>query len=312
MEIAEHLLEDNRQQVRILSLGAITADWRVSRGARVVPVILGHGDARSYLADRTYMGAIVGRVSGRIGQARFSLAGREYRLSRNDGRHHLHGGKTGLSRRNWTMQSDGAQAVRLTCRLEDGEDGYPGALDVRLDIRLDDGRLIYEMQATPDRPGPVSLAQHNYYNLAGGGLIWGHRLRVVADSFTETDEEHIPTGRLAPLPQELDFRCGKSLESDIHRALDLNMTLPGNHDRNWPIAVLSAPGEVALRIWSDQPGLQVYTGARLPVPGAGICLEAQNWPDAVNHAGFPSPIATPERPYRQRLVLEIAPEGEGL
>ncbi len=310
MDIAAHLLEDGRQRLRILSLGAITADWRVALpGGGAVPVILGHDDPAAYLGDDRYTGAIVGRVSGRIRGARFSLAGRDWRLNRNQGRHHLHGGPGGPSRRNWDMQGDGARAVRLTCRLEHGDDGYPGALDVQVDIRLDGGRLIYDMLATPDRPTPVSLAQHNYYNLAGGGLIWGHRLRVAARSFTETDAELIPTGAVKPLPPEIDFSCGRTLEQRQHGALDVNVVIPEGHDRDWPVAVLSAPGGLSLRMWSDQPGLQLYTGANLPVPGAGLCLEPQNWPDAVNHPAFPSPVVTPERPYRQRLVLEITPEG---
>ena len=307
MEITEHILEDARQRLRVLSYGAITADWRVAQGGRAVPVVLGHADARRYLDDSTYMGAIVGRVAGRIGDARFSLGGREYHLSRNDGRHHLHGGTRGLARRNWRLEPDGARALRLTCRLDDGEDGYPGAVDVRVDMRLERGRLTLDMRAQVDRPTPLSLAQHNYYNLAAAGTVWGHRLRVEAARYTETDDELIATGAVRPLPAPLDFRCGKGLEAAQHGAMDLNMVLEEGRDPNWPVAVLSHAG-FTLRMWTDQPGLQVYTGGNLPTPGAGICLEPQCWPGAVNHAGFPSPIVTPEQPYAQRLVLEIKAE----
>ncbi len=292
----------------MLSYGAITADWRVLHGGQMVPVVLGHADAQAYLADDSHMGAIVGRVAGRIGGARFRLGGRDYQLSRNEGPNHLHGGSGGLGRRNWQLEPDGTRAVRLSCRLGDGEDGYPGNAEFALEIRLEKGRLIHDMAARVDRPTPISLAQHNYYNLAGSGTIWGHRLRVAARRFTETDDDLIATGAVLPLPADMDFRCGKHLDAGRHAGLDVNMVLDAALGRNWPVAVLSHAG-LALRLWSDQPGLQVYTGGDLPRPGAGICLEPQCWPGALSHAHFPSPIVTPDQPYRQRLVVEIAPGG---
>ncbi len=322
------MLEDQGHSVSLLNYGAITRSWRVPLAGRRVGVVLGYGEARRYLADRAHMGAIAGRLANRTARGYLALAGRGWQLSRNEGAHHLHGGTRGLGRRFWRLERDGARAARLTYLSPDGEEGYPGAVRFRVDVSLRGGRLRYDMRATPDRPTPINLAQHNYYNLMGvpggtgpgtePGTVLGHSLRIAADRFTPVDGEMIPTGAVQPVPGGLDFRAARALGPE-DGALDVNLVAePGygaRRDPARPLAELRAPNGLQLCLYSDQPGLQLYTGAHLGAATggkfpafSGVCLEPQQFPDAVNQPGFPPVIATPDHPYRQQLSLEITHE----
>ncbi len=317
-DVTETVLEDGDVSVSLLSLGCITRDWRVPVGGARVPVVLGFADPQRYLDNPDYLGVIAGRVANRTGFGRFRLDGRAYALACNAPPHHLHGGPGGLSSRNWQAEADTARnAVRMTHVSADGDAGYPGTVRFQIDIRLSGHRLTYDMHAAPDRPTPINLAQHSYYNLMGGGAIWGQKLTLAAGSFTEADATLLPTGAIQPVAgTALDFTQPTTLDQDRHRAIDTNMIVdaaaPG------PVATLSADNGLTLRMWTDQPGVQVYTSGGLNAaegahpgqritPGAGLCLEPQHFPDSLNNPAFPSIIHTPDRPYRQRLKIEIAP-----
>ncbi|MHC0054741.1 aldose epimerase family protein [Actibacterium sp. D379-3] len=299
--------------VTLLSLGCITQDWRAGN----VPVVLGYADPAAYLHNPTYFGVIAGRVANRTAHGRFTLNGRPVRLSKNEGANHLHGGTRGLGARNWAMEGDGANAVRLTYRAPDGEEGYPGAVDFSVTVRLSGHRLSYAMDGRPDRPTPINLAQHSYYNLAGGGPVWDHRLHLPATGFTPTDAQGIPTGAVAPVTgTRYGFNAPRLLgDADPgHLGSDVNLVLaaPGG-----PAATLTC-ANMRLRLWTDQPGMQLYNAMHLTrTPGGhdrrvydrfhGLCLEPQHFPDSLNQPRFPPIICTPDRPYRQRLTVEIAP-----
>lgn len=192
-------------------------------------------------------------------------------------------------------------------------------------MRLDGARLRLDISARPDRPTPINLAQHSYWNLggagAGGGDVLDHRLRLEASRFTPAGLDLIPTGEIAAVAgTPLDFRRARTLRGPdgAPLPLDLNFVLDADRDPEAPAAeVLSPAGDLRLRVWTDQPGIQVYNapGLSVPVPGlegrvygpfSGLCLEAQNFPNAINQPGFPDPAFTPERPYAQRLEIEIA------
>ena len=314
-QVTEAVLEDGDVSVAVLSLGCITRDWRVPLGGRRLPVVLGHADPLAYAENPGYLGVIAGRVANRIGHARFMLGQQVVRLPANDGPHHLHGGPEGLSRQVWTMETDSTgNAIRLTHHSADGAGGYPGAVDFDVTISLAGHSVTYDMQATPDRETPLNLAQHNYYNLSGDGDLRGHVLRLAARHYTPVDAALIPTGAIAPVAgTALDYTAPRVIGETAH---DINMVL--DTGRDGPAAELSAPNGVHLRLWTDQPGLQLYTGGNLragpaPHPGqtlgpfAGLCLEPQGFPDAVNRPGFPSILCSPDRPYQQVTKVEIAP-----
>lgn len=317
-DITRHVLRDGDVSVAILSLGCITQDWRVPLNGRAAPVVLGYRDPESYRRNPYYMGAIVGRVANRIAGAGFAVDGRTYRLNANEGRHHLHGGTRGLSTRNWCMERAGARAVELRHVSRDGAEGYPGQASFCVTITLQGHTLRYDMRAEVDRETPISMAQHSYYALGYHGTVQDHDLCIPAQHYTPVDAEMIPTGQIHPLDgAPFDFRAGRCLsEADPQsRGLDMNFVMQGGGQ-----VTLEAPNGMGLRIESDQPGLQLFTAPTLAAlhpaldgqvhqPFAGLCLEPQGVPDAVNQPLFPAVFAAPDRPYRQVLEVTIAPRG---
>jgi len=297
-------LAAGNMEVMLLSYGAITRDWRI--GGR--SVVLGHDDPADYGADPFFLGVIAGRVANRIAGGRFLIGDDEVVLPLNDGGNHLHGGPRGLSQRHWDIEANtGENAVRLSCVSGHGDGGYPGRAAFEVVVTLTDTRLSYEMRAKVDRPTPINLAQHNYYNLTGGE-IWDHELRVAAAEYLPVDDGGIPVGGRAPVAgTTMDFRQPRRLgEADgDHEGTDHCLVLSGDQ----PAAILTAPGGPELRFHTDQPGLQLYTGKHLEgvhQPFTGVCLEPEGFPDAVNHPGFPSVMVYPDAPYTQRLSIEVA------
>ena len=307
------LLQEGETRIAILNYGCVTQDWRV--GGR--SVVLGFDNFADYPAHSRSFGIIAGRVANRTALGRFHLAGRAYQLPTNNGAHHLHGGDVGLGRRLWDMDVDSAgQAVQLRYVSPDGEEGYPGRVEFVVTVSLQNGQVTYDMQGLPDRPTPINLAQHNYYNL-GGADVLAHHLQIAASRYTPVDDGLIPLGPLETVAgTRLDFRDGAVIgEIDPERkGIDLNLVL----DRHDGPAVVAECAETGLRLqlWTDEPGLQLFNAPNMSiaVPGhdgttygafAGFCLEAQKFPDSLNRPEYPSIIASPERPYQQRLVVEI-------
>jgi aldose 1-epimerase len=314
-------LESASAAVTVIGLGAAVQDWRVESGGRSLPMVLGYRTLDDYLGHSKSHGAVCGRIANRTRGAAFELDGRSYRLTANLGAHHLHGGTTGLGRRVWALEADDAgDAVHLTYRSPDGEEGYPGTVDFHVTYRLEGSRLVCEMRGTPDRPTPINLAQHSYYNLAGGADVRDHVLRVAAKSYTVLDDDLIPTGEIAPVAgTRYDFTKPVSFEaSDPERkGVDINLVLDPDRDPEQPAAeAVSEWSGLALRLWTEEPGLQVFNAARQEIgaaghdgqkygPFSGLCLEAQHFPDSMHHPDWPSIVRTPENPYFQRLAVEI-------
>lgn len=314
-------LESADAAVAILSYGCVVQDWRVDGDGGTVPVVIGFPEFGDYLQHSHAHGSIAGRVANRTAGATFDLDDHTYNLTRNHGPHHLHGGAVGLQRRTWDMDSDtSAAAVTLGYHSPDGEEGYPGAVDFRITYRLEGPRLICEMTARPDRPTPINLAQHNYYNLAGGGEVRDHVLWVAASQQTPVCDDLIPIGTIEPVEgTTVDFRDARSLDAadPARRGIDNNLVLDADRDRDAPAARVSCPRtDRALRLWTDQPGLQVFDAGtfEMPVRGpdgrtyprfSGMCLEPQHFPDSLHNPDWPSIIRTAEEPYFQRLTVEI-------
>ena len=319
--------------VSVLEYGAIVQSIRVpDRDGQIADVVLGYDTVAGYERDRFYLGAVVGRCAGRIGGAAFTLDGARHALSPNDPPNHLHGGFRGFGKVTWRAREieDG---VVLEHTSPDGDEGYPGTLDVRVTYTLSrENVLAVEYHAVTDRPTPVSLTQHAYFNLVGEGSgdVLDHELTVHAASFTPLNERLLPTGEIAPVEgTPLDFRAPHRVGERIG-ADDAQLRIAGGYDHNFvidgapgvlrPAARLADPasGRV-LEVFTTEPGMQLYTGNFLDGtagkhghrygPRAGLCLETQHFPDSPNRPGFPSVILRPGEAYRSRTEFRFSVDG---
>jgi aldose 1-epimerase len=294
-------------------------------------VILGFDDVAGYESEHNqYFGCTTGRVCNRIAKGTFTLDGYTYRLAVNNGPNHLHGGALrSLDKVLWTadVRMDGGRptaAFRYTSK--DGEEGYPGNLDVRVTYRLpNDHEIEIEYEATTDRATPVNLTNHAYWNLAGAGgpSILDHVLAIEAERYTPTDDTLIPTGEIALVAgTPLDFRKATAIGLRIDA---LTPTAALGYDHNFvlrdgsglrPAAVLYDPASGReLTVLTTEPGLQFYSGnflhgqrgknGRLYAHRGALCLESQHFPDSVNQPQFPSTILRPGRVYRSTTVYRL-------
>ena len=286
-------------EVSVLTFGASTRSIRFDG----TETLLCYPDIDSYQGNALYLGAIAGRVANRISNAAFEMDGKTYGVSKNWHGHSLHGGADGFSHRNWTMEPDSAaNTVRLTMQSPDGDQGFPGTVDVTVDISVSGDSITYDMTATPDRRTPISLAQHNYYLSRSLDM----QLQVDAPAFTPTDDSLIPTGKIEPVGGFYDLTQFRSLAEMARREqnIDANLVPSGSGMRR--VATLRSPEHFDMDVESDQPGLQVYTGHWLTEPFErcdAVCLEPQYFPNAINTPGFGDIIHAPDRPYRQTTRL---------
>ena len=271
-----------------------------------IPVILSLPSAQDYLDDRHSLGAMVGRVAGRISHGRYQYQDQWVQLQRNEGVHHLHGGDSGFGQVLWESTAS-LNTIRFTLSSEDGDHGYPGNMTVMSTIKINGSDLIYRTEAVCDQPTPFNPTQHNYYNLGGAATIMSHRLFVKSGRRLELDSERLPTGRYVDVNEtEFDLRTARQL-SLIQSRRDPQMNAFGGLDHYYvadngvgcqqeaqsPVAELST-SNYRMQVFTNQPGVQIYTGNALNRPYQGICIEAQHFPDAPNHQHFPSIILKPE------------------
>jgi aldose 1-epimerase len=263
------------------------------RGGRLANVVLGFETLEEYFPNPRYLGAIVGRYANRIANARFSIDGRTYQLAANIGSNHLHGGITGFDKRVWRAAC-GAETLELRYLSPDGEEGYPGNLDVLVTYTLTAANeLIVEYYATTDKPTPVNLTQHSYFNLAGAGDVKDHLLQIGADAITAVDHDLIPTGVLEPVAgTPFDFRTLTPIGGRRGGNYDHNFVLNGG------VSVVEPKSGRTLDVHTTEPGVQLYTGY-----SRGLCLETQHFPDSPNQPSFPSTILRPGTEYRSRTAF---------
>lgn len=315
--VVEVTLENAAGMVlKLLNWGATVRSLEVPVAGVLREVTLGFGTMEGYERNRGHFGAIAGRVANRIGNARFDLDGREHRLTLNNlGRHCLHGGGApfAFGERNWRVVAHDANAATLALTSAPGDGGFPGEVEVFATYRLGAGRaLTLEIEARTDAATVINLAQHSYFNLAGEGDVLDHRLQVEADFYTPTDGELIPTGEVLSVTGTLlDFRASRKIRNCApHRGYDNHFALRGQAGLMRRAASLACP-DLAMEVWTTEPGLQIYDaggiakgtagiGGRVYGPHSGFCLECQNFPDAPNHPHFPSTILRPGQVYRQR------------
>jgi aldose 1-epimerase len=301
----------------IAPFGATIVDLRVpDREGRLGNVVLGLDDPADYARQNVFLGAVCGRVSNRIRDARFTLGGVTYHLDANDPPHHLHGGSRGWYRVPWTVEAPAERSsVALSYHSPEGDAGYPGAVRARAVYTLtDEDQLRLEMTATTDQPTPINLTQHSYWNLAGTGTVLDHLLAVFADAYTPGDPV-VPDGSVeSVVGTPFDHRTQRRVSPD----LDHNFVVGKTPGQMRTVARLYDPRSGRkMTVESNQPGLQVYAGKFLDgsttgrgvahVRHAGICLETQAFPNAVNVPEWRSQVLLhPGDSYRHTVIYAFA------
>lgn len=301
---------------RILTYGATLQTLETpDRHGTPGDVVLGYDTLAAYIARPQFFGATIGRYANRIRDGRFRLDGHDYQVPPTDGANALHGGRAGFDKRLWTIASHSAREVTLRRLSEDGEEGFPGALEVELTYALaDDNALTIAFAARTDRPTVVNLTNHSYFNLAGegSGSALDHILTIAADRITPVDATLIPTGELMPVADTaLDFRTPRRIADRIRDAGETQLVRARGYDFNYVLhdGVTAAPrpavrvedpftGRV-MTIETTEPGVQFYSGnfldattagksGRLYRQGDGLAFETQHFPDSPNHPHFPT------------------------
>ncbi|KAH7664792.1 aldose 1-epimerase protein [Dioscorea alata] len=336
--------QGEKAEIFNLSNGKITAkisNWGATITSLLVPdahgsftdVVLGFDSIEPYINGAApYFGCIVGRVANRIKDGKFTLNGVEYSLPINKPPNSLHGGTKGFDKVLWDVaeyKNGEIPSITFKYHSKDGEEGYPGDVSVIATYSIPSSTTLkLEMEAVPEnKPTPISLAQHTYWNLAGhnSGNILEHSIQIWGSQFTPVDQYTVPTGEFQPVKgTPFDF----TIENKIGSRID---QVPGGYDHNYvldlgeevsglkPAASLRDPlSSRVLKIWTDAPGMQFYTGNYVNgVVGkggavynkhAGVCLETQGFPNAINQPTFPSVVVQPGEKYRHTMVFEFSVE----
>ena len=314
-------------QVSILNYGGtVTKLITPDRSGNMGDVVLGFDSFDGYLQKKDpYFGSLVGRYANRIALAKFTLDGKTYTLAANDGHNSLHGGVKGFDKVIWTAEKD-ANSLKLTYQSKDGEEGYPGNLTAQVVYTLEpDNSLKIDYTATSDKPTPVNLSNHCYFNLSAGkdSTILNHQLQINADKYTPVDDHLIPTGKMTSVKgTPMDFTTAKAIGRDIDK-------VKGGFDHNWilnrsgnglekVVSLYDSASGRLMEVFTTEPGVQFYTGnfldgtlgftknGRKYVKHGALCLETQHFPDSPNQPAFPNTILRPGETYRHTTVYKFS------
>lgn len=329
------LTNKNGLEVDFIQLGARISSIRIPDGESFIDIALGYDTVDDAINGDGYMGAICGRLANRVDQGKFTLEGKEYILDQNDRTNHLHGGKDGFNNKVWEVKEtklDGYEsAFELSYNSPDGEGGYPGNVDVTIIYALNNNNELYiDLNGISDKATVLNLTSHPYFNLngVGGGKVFNHELMVNAQSFTPINEMGIPTGEIRSVKgTDMNFEKPTKLSCRIKSEYE-QIHLVGGIDHNWVIdkaekemglacKVTIPETNRSIEVYTTQPGIQVYTGMHfegtdvgksgLPFAQyAGIAIEAQNFPDAVNHDNFPSPVLKAGEKYNEKIIYKFS------
>jgi aldose 1-epimerase len=333
------LVNANGMKADITNYGAtIVRLFTPDRTGRLDDIVLGYNTIDEYVQATFYFGAVVGRYGNRIAHGKFTLDGKTYTLATNNVPNgipcHLHGGNVGYDRVLWTAEPllvDNVPGLKLRYLSKDGEEGYPGNLDITVHYWLgNDNSLKIEYAATTDQATPVNLTQHSYFNLRGegNGDILDHRLQINAAKFTPVNAGRVPTGQLAEVAgTPFDFRTPHTIGERV-KADHEQLKLGAGYAHNWVLD--NQTGQLALaatvtepstgrrmEVWTVEPGLLLYSGNLLDGSGAGkrgrgyqsreaFCLETQHYPDSPNQPNFPNTILRPGEKYRTTTIYKFS------
>jgi aldose 1-epimerase len=291
-------------------------------------VVLGHATLEEYVGSEAFFGATVGRYANRIAGGRFELGGETFQVAQNENGNTLHGGSDGFDRRAWTTTELTDTSATFALTSPHGDQGFPGTVRATVTYTVREEAVTIAHEAVTDRPTVVSLTNHAYFNLdgEGSGSVDGHVLSVAADRFTPSDAALLPTGGLEAVEGTvLDLRRGRRVGDVVRtgdplllpaKGLDHNFEVSGTGLRE-AASLRSPASRLTLRVESDRPGIQAYTGnfldgtvvgtsGRVYRQGDGIALESQAFPDSPNHPEFPSTVLLPGQTYRSTTVWRFA------
>ncbi|XP_031096293.1 aldose 1-epimerase-like [Ipomoea triloba] len=329
-EVEFYLINKGDFSVKLTNYGARVASVILpDKNGKLIDIVLGYDTTKEYQHDGSNFGAIVGRVANRIGGAQFTLNGILYKLDANDGNNTLHGGSKGFSNVVWKVKTHKESYITFTYHSPDGDQGFPGDVvaQVTYTLKQNPYKLIVKMNAKAlNKPTPVNLAQHNYWNLGGhdSGDILSETLQIFASHITPVDATLIPTGQILAIKNTaFDFLKPVQVGTQMAklpagtRGFDNNYVLDdeGAGKRKRVAKVYDERSGIGMEVGATAPGVQLYTANHLQgVKGKGgavyeshgaLCLETQGFPDAVNHPNFPSTIVTPDQPYRHTLHVTL-------
>lgn len=322
-------------EISIINYGGIITSWTAKDINGVYEdIVLGHNKLSEYEKGSPYFGAIIGRFGNRIAKGKFSIEGKEYNLAVNNGENHLHGGVKGFDKVVWdaeTRSTDSSVSLILTYLSKDMEEGYPGNLEVEVVYTLNnEDELSVTYKATTDKTTVINLTQHSYFNLSANfnNTILNHELILNSDSFLPVDNTLIPTGEFRDVTNTpFDFRAPKIIGQQIDEE-DPQLKNGFGYDHCWVLkeqdmgvrfvaSVFEPQSRRYLEVYSDQPGIQFYSGnfldGTLPSKNngsyefrSGFCLETQHFPDSPNQKNFPSVILRPEEEYTSQTIFKLS------
>ena len=332
-EVSMYTIKNNsNMEVDIINYGATIVSIRVpDKNGNIDDVALGYDTLEAYENGDKYLGALIGRCGNRIKNASFKLNGKEYNLAKNNGNNHLHGGNTGFDKVVWKVEIVEENKLKLSYLSKDGEENYPGNLQVDVYYSLNDNNeLKIEYFATTDEDTVVNLTNHSYFNLNGeaSGDVLNQKILINADRFTVTDAESIPTGELRDVSNTpMDFRTLKVIGNDIDSDYE-QIRFGQGYDHNW---MLNAKGDIntlaakvvdetsgrIMEVYTTNEGVQFYSGNFLDGTGgskngngynkrSGLCLETQFVPDAINNSNFTSCILKKDEEYNHATIYKFS------
>lgn len=324
------LVNAKGNSVSVINYGGTITSWIINdENNGIKNIVVGFDTLQQYLDDTAYFGCIAGRYANRIANGHFSINGTNYVLACNDGKNHLHGGNRGFNKKAWDalVIEKEYPVLSLNYFSRDGEEGYPGNLKVTAEFSYtEDDELIIGYSAETDKPTPVNLTSHCYFNLSGdmNSPVLDHLLQINADNYTPLNEEQIPTGELIPVEEtEFDFRELTAIKDKLETAAeeyDHNFVLNKNGTAFSFAALLAGPsGQPQMSVFTTEPGLQLYTGnlldgscknrdGKVINKYAALCLETQHFPDSPNQPDFPSTIVMPGKKYFSKTVYKVTSE----
>ncbi|WP_313892289.1 aldose epimerase family protein [Psychrobacillus sp.] len=328
------LTNDHHMSVRLLNFGGIITEINVpDRNKNIENVVLRYAKYTDYENNPTFLGAIVGRVAGRIQDASFTIQDQNYTLEANEGKHHLHGGSKGLHQVIWQatpFQTEDSVGVKLAHNIQDAEDGYPGNLTVVVTYTLtNNNELIVDYSAVCDKATVLTLTNHSYFNLTGNAMetIHNHLMTMNSSGFVELNAELLPTGtKINVTDTPFDFRNGRKLADGIHSSYVQNKIVNSGYDHYF-IFEQNSRGNIIMQddtsgrvmtVQTNQPGVVMYSSNSMDealdlVLGKskrylGVCFETQASPASLHHEGFPSIFLEADEKYEKQTVFSFQVE----
>lgn len=337
-EVDQYILKNaNGMEVKIMNYGGVITHWTApDKEGKYEDIVLGFDSLVGYLTPPPYFGAIIGRYGNRIAKGKFTLDGKTYQLAKNNGENHLHGGVVGYDKVLWNAESiEGAEStLKLTYLSKDGEEGYPGNLNITVTYTLtNDNSLKMDYVATTDKATIINLTNHSYFNLSAAKKdVLDQEVTLNADRYLPVDEGLIPTGELRLVTgNAFDFSKPTEIGKGINDVKDKQIKLGGGYDHAWILnkkevnelslaaTVLEKTSRRKMEVMTTEPAIQFYTGNFLDgsLTGKGgvkyakrfaLCLESEHYPDSPNQSAFPSVILKPNEKYSTTTIYKFSVE----